>query len=170
LDAFEVVVEGAQPIPGEIRDKLLEPFITAACTALREMAGVEVAVQGVYRKTLNHALGDIAAVIKLGSASEGFLVLGFPQRTAAALGGRILAGVTPEVDENLIRDCVGEIANVVAGQAKALLAGAPYRFAFSLPQVVMSAQEFQPPPGLDAAVVAFCSEQGGFALQLFLKL
>jgi chemotaxis protein CheX len=165
LDGFE----SPQPVRGEIRDKLLEPFITAAGTALREMTGVEVLVQTVYQKTLPHALGDLAAVIHLGSANEGSLVLGFPQWTAAALAGRILTGATEEVDENLIRDCVGEIANVVAGQAKALLADTLYRLAFSLPQVVVSAQEFRPPPGLDALVVAFCTDQGEFTLQLFLK-
>jgi chemotaxis protein CheX len=169
LDGFALVPEGAQPVSGEIRDKLLEPFITAACTALREMAEIEVAVESVYQTTLDRALGDIGAVIQLRSGGEGSLVISFPQQTAAALAGRILAGVTQKVNEDLIRDCVGEIANVVAGQAKALLADGPYRIAFSLPQIVVSANDFRPPPGLDALVVVFGSDQGGFALQLFLK-
>jgi len=154
---------------GALDDKLLEPFVTAVYTALREMAGVEAAVQAVSQKTLDHALGDIAAVIHLKTVSDGFLVLSFPQPTAAVLAGRILAGVTQEVDENLIRDCVGEIANVVAGQAKALLAAAPVQFVFSLPQTVVSAQQFRPRPGLDALVVEFSTDQGEFALQLFLN-
>jgi chemotaxis protein CheX len=148
---------------------LLEPLITAVCTAVRELAGIEAAVQLVYQKALNHALGDIAAVIQVGPANEGALVLGFPQRTAAALAAGMLAGVTREVDESLIRDCVGEIANVVAGQAKALFADSPYRLALSLPQVVISAQDFRPPPGQDPLVVAFSSAQGDFTLQLFMK-
>jgi chemotaxis protein CheX len=91
-----------------------------------------------------------------------------PQRTAAGLAGRILAGVTQEVDENLIRDCVGEIANVVAGQTKAMLAGGPYRFAFSLPQVGDS-KEYPPQQGLECLVIAFSSDQGEFDLQLVMK-
>ncbi len=170
MDGSEVDVEGAQPVVGELRAKLLEPFIAATCAALGEMAGTEVVVRAVYQKTMHHALGDIAAVFRLRSATEGSLVLSFPQRTAAALAGRILAGVTQEVDENLIRDCAGEIANVVAGQAKALLAETPYRFAFFMPQVVIDAKEFRPPQGLDCLVVAFRSDPGEFALQLFLKL
>jgi chemotaxis protein CheX len=168
LDTFDITSEGAQPVFGEIRDQFLEPFIAATGAALGEMAGTEVVVRAVYWKALHQALGDIAAVLEIRSATEGFLVLSFPQRTAAALAGRILAGVTAEVDEDLIRDCMGEIANVVAGQAKAMLAGTPYRFAFSLPKVVVGAKELWPPQGLDCLVIAFSSTQGEFTLQLFL--
>ncbi len=148
---------------------LLVPFIAATRTALGEMAGTEVVVRAAFQKSMHRVLGDLAAVLELKSATEGPLVLSFPHRTAAALAGRILAGVTQEVDEPLIRDCVGEIANVVAGQAKALLAGGPYRFAFSIPQVVVVAKECPPQQGLDCLVVAFSSDRGEFALQLFLK-
>jgi chemotaxis protein CheX len=133
------------------------------------MAGTEVVVRDVYRKPLHHTLGDVAAVIELLSVTEGFLVLGFPQRTAAALAGRILAGTTEEVGEELVRDCVGEIANVVAGQAKAILADTPHRFTFSLPKIVVGAGEILPQQGPDCLVVDFGSYQGEFALQLFLK-
>jgi CheY-specific phosphatase CheX len=103
------------------------------------------------------------------SRGEGALVLSFPQTTAAALARRILAGVTTEVDESLIRDCVGEIASVVTGQAKALIAERPFRFGFSLPQVVVNAEEFQPQQGSDSLVVEFNCDQGEFALQLFVN-
>jgi chemotaxis protein CheX len=170
LGMFKIAPGGAQPVVGEVRDKLLEPFITAVCVALGEMAGTEVVVRAVYRKTIHHASGDIAAVLELMSATEGPLVLSFPERTAAALAGRALAGAAEEVDENLTRDCVGEIANVVAGQAKAMLANTPYHFAFTTPKIVVGADEFRLPHGLDCLVVAFSSDQGEFALQLFLKL
>jgi chemotaxis protein CheX len=170
VDVSEIVAEGAQPISEENRDKLLEPFITATCTALGEMAGTEVVVRAVYQKAFHQTLGDIAGVLGLRSATEGFLVLSFPNRTATAIAGRILAGVTQEVDENLVRDCVGEITNVVAGQAKAMLAGTPYHFAFSMPRVVGAGHELRPLPSLDCLVVAFSSAHGDFALQLFLNL
>jgi chemotaxis protein CheX len=164
------MLEGAQPVTGEVRDKLVEPFVAAACTALGEMAGTEVVVQAVSRKEISHTLGDLAAVIELRSANEALLVLNFPVLTAAALAGRILAGVTQAPDEDLVRDCVGEIANVVAGQAKALLAGTAYQFTFSVPRVVAGAgQELRTEVAVGCLIVAFRSEVGDFAMQLFLK-
>jgi chemotaxis protein CheX len=171
LDGFETSVEDGQPVSSEVRDGFLEPFIAATRAALGEMAGIELSVWAVYQQIMQRLLGDIAAVIGLRSPTgQASLVLGFPQRTAAALTQRILAEVTETVEEDLIRDCVGEIANVIAGQAKALMAERPIRFEFSLPQVVVNANEFRPNQGLDCLVVAFHCDQGEFALQLFVRL
>src|SRR5262249_52236238 len=170
LYGFEAAAEGGQPVDGEVREHFLEAFIAATRAALGEMAGAEPVVRAVYRKPIQYALGDIAAVIRLKSVTgESSLVLGFPQRTAAAMARRILVEITQAVDKDLIRDCVGEIANVVAGQAKALLAEHPVRFEFRLPQIVVNAAEFQPPKGLDCLVVVFDCDQGEFALQLFVR-
>ena len=169
MDRSEIAVAGAQPVAGEIREQLLEPFRAAVCTALGEMAGTEVVLQAMYQQTLGQTLGDIAAVVEIKSAAEGLLLLSFPRQTATALARRILAGVTVDVDEDLIRDCVAEIANVVAGQAKAMLAETPYRFAFALPKVVVGANALGQ-QDLDCLVIVFSSEAGEFALQLFVKL
>jgi chemotaxis protein CheX len=84
-----------------------------------------------------------------------------------SLAGRALAGVTEELTEDIVRDCLGEIANVVAGQAKALLAGTPYHFTFSTPTVVAGGgHEGGATPGGGYLVVLFGSDVGDFALQL----
>ena len=169
LDACVNASGDTQPVVGTIRDRLVEPFLAATCAALGEMAPTEVAVRSACWETHPNSSGDLVAVLGLVAGTEGALVLRFPKRTAAALATRILAEVTEEVDENLLQDCVGEIANVVAGQAKALLADTPYRFTFSLPRVVAGASEFQPQAGLDCLAINFSSDQGEFTMQLFLK-
>jgi chemotaxis protein CheX len=175
LETLEAAFEGGQPVIFEIH--LLEPFIAATRAAVGEMAGTEVGVRGMARKAMQHALGDIAAVIGLSRAGSSpnaapteSIVLGFPQSTAMALAGRILSGTTIQMDQKLISDCMGEIANVVAGQAKAMLTETPYRFTFTLPPAVTDAREFRPLQSLDCLLVGFTSEYGEFALQLFLDL
>jgi chemotaxis protein CheX len=166
----EFTAEGLPPVASEIRDKLVEPFITATRAALGEMARTEVVAGGVYQNRGHHLLADVTAVIRLTSAIDGCLVLSFPERTAATLARRILADVSVEVDEQLTHDCVGEIGNVVAGQAKALLAGTPYAFGFSFPTVIVDVKDFHPPAGLDCLIVDLRSNSGEFTLQLFLRL
>ena len=73
------------------------------------------------------------------------------------------------MDENLVRDCVGEIANVIAGQAKALLAGGPYHLTFSVPRIVVEEQDCLPQPDQDCLAAVLSSDLEDFALQLFLK-
>src|SRR5262249_27710623 len=102
-------------------------------------------------------------------ATEGLLVLSFPDRTAAAIAERVLADLNQEINESLVRDCMGEIANVIAGQAKALLAGTTHQLTFSLPQIAVA----NPPSRLEldrgCLVIAFRSDVGEFTMRLALK-
>ena len=67
------------------------------------------------------------------------LVLSFPAQTAAALAGRVLAEVAQAPDDDLVRDCMGELANVIAGQAKTLLAETPYQLLLATPSILSGA-------------------------------
>ena len=165
----EIAAEGPQPISAEIQEKLLSPFIAATGAALGEMASTEVVVRAVSRGPGRHPAGNLCAELRFASGIEGSLALIFPEGTAVALAKRMLAGVSTEVDAQLIRDCMGEIGNVMAGQAKALLAATPYHFTFSLPRVT-DVEDFQLPPLPNCLVVFFNCDFGEFALELFLKL
>jgi chemotaxis protein CheX len=166
LDIADIAA-GVLPVAAEIRAQLLEPFIAATTAALCEMAGIDVVAQAAGRRP-HPALLDINALVELESALGGPLILSFPKQTAAAIAGRVLAGAGAALDESLLHDCVGEIGNVVAGQAKALLAGTAYRLAFALPQVLVGPGELPVKEGFDCLVVALSSAQGPFALQLCL--
>jgi CheY-specific phosphatase CheX len=65
---------------------------------------------------------------------------------------------------------MGEVGNVVAGQAKTIMGATPFDFTFSLPRVVSGTEaDVQPRPGQKGFGVAFSSDAGDFALQLFPK-
>jgi chemotaxis protein CheX len=162
---------GPVAIDEEIRESLLEPFISAVCVTLREMMGIEAAALTSHRTAVCQTSDDVSTVLPLTFPTGGALVLSFPGPTAAALAQRMLAEVTTVVDDEMIRDCVGEIANVSAGQAKALLHGTRYQFAFTTPQIVAGAgQEVVPGQDLDCLVAGFGSEVGEFTLRLCVKL
>lgn len=146
-----------------IRDHLVGPLITAVRQTLVEMAGVEVMVRSVYQTTAAPPLGDLSAFLDLTMATEGFLILSLSRRTAESLGRRILAEVTTDPTPELIQDCVNEVGNVVAGQAKALLAGTPYHFTFSPPGI--SIAENRRWLRSTAVVLAFETEIGNMTLQ-----
>jgi chemotaxis protein CheX len=173
LETFKSVFEKGQPVVEELH--LLEPFMHATRTAIREMVASEVNVQGMARLSIHEKWGDIAAVIGLSriprdSPPISSLILSFPQRTAAALAERMMMGINFELDQNLIRDCMGEIANVIAGQAKAMLDETPFRYVFTLPPAVADVQETRCLPDLECLMVGFTCDQGEFVLQLSLEL
>jgi CheY-specific phosphatase CheX len=127
------------------------------------MAGIEVVV------TASHSWGnadnsaDLVAAVGLTTADgEGRLELCLPERTAVELARRILAGAVDRLTADLIRDCMGEVANVAAGQAKALLVGTPSHFVLSTPVVRAGG----PDGGRGVWVIRFESEAGGFGVHL----
>jgi chemotaxis protein CheX len=157
----------AQPVAPEAREELLEPFIAAASMTLGELAQIELAVRTVYQTAQPRTLGDLSAVLGLTAEGGEVLVLSFPAPTAAALAGRILAAVTQAPDDDLVGDCIGEVANVIAGQAKTLLAETPYQLLLATPKVLSGAGfAVGSRPGVEGLVVVFDSDAGEFALQL----
>jgi len=140
----------------------VEPFVAATMLTLREMAGLEATACETDRISGTQRFGDLSALLRLSAGGEGYLALDFPRPTATALAARILDGAA-EINEEMVRDCAGEVANVVAGQAKALLFGTPDHFTFSLPSVTVG------PAALPVGVwwvVSFVSEVGPFRLHL----
>lgn len=161
----------ARPVIAEVQQKLLQPFKAATMITLREMARTDASVRLEYQKTQYKMFGDISAVLGIMSVTEGSLVLSFPDQTARAVVKRVLEDVTDQIDEDMVRDCVGELANVIAGQAKGMLAGTRYQFTFSTPTIVAGVgHEIRHKPGMDCLVIAFTSDLGDFALQLCLNL
>ncbi len=148
---------------------LVAPFSTAVAVTFQEWAGTEMAQQSVRRATLPETVGEMAAVIAFESGLSGFLALHTSRATATALAQRTFAEVGEDPEAPLVCDWLGEAANIVAGQAKALLAGTPYHFTFSPPRVGVA-------PGLDlparqgGEVLAFVfgSDVGDVTLQVCL--
>jgi CheY-specific phosphatase CheX len=140
---------------------LTEAFTTAVATALREMAGVEAVVRDTARAG-GEEPEDVSTVLGLDADTPGWVILGLPRATAAALAARVLAGAG-EPDEPMIRDCAAEVLNVIAGQAKALTFGTPYHFTLSTP-VPLGAGAAG--PGAGQSVIRFESDAGPFTLRL----
>jgi CheY-specific phosphatase CheX len=154
-------------IDPETREALLGPFLEAVAVALREMAGIEPVVRGCHRAPRCQPSGDTSVVLPLKAARPLALVLTFPGPVGTALARRILAEAAQEPSPELIADCLGEVANIAAGQAKALLHGTPHAFALTLPRVLSAeAQESSLPQGQECLFAEMGSELGDFTLQL----
>jgi chemotaxis protein CheX len=159
-----------QPVAPEVREVLLEPFIAAASMTLAELAHTELAVRSIYRVAPPRTLCDISAVLGLTAAGGEVLVLSFPASTAAALAGRILAEVNQAPDDELVRDCIGELANVIAGGAKTLLAETPYQLLLATPSILSGAGlDIASGPGAESLVAVFGSDAGPFTLQVCMQ-
>jgi chemotaxis protein CheX len=143
-------------------NELVEAFAAAVPFALREMAGVDAVTVESRPAGADDGFGGVSAVIRLTTAGGGWdLTMHFPETTAATLARRILGGAVEEFGAELVRDCMGEVANVVAGQAKALLVGSPSHFTLGTPTVGTG-----PACAAGGWEIRFGSDAGEFAAQL----
>ncbi len=160
-----------EPVMEELREQLLDPFVSATRHTLKEMAGAEVGIHSIYRKQGYRIFGDYSALVSLTADTEGTLVLSFPKETSHEIGRRLLAALQTEVTEELVQSCLGELCNIIVGQAKGQLADTHYRFSMSTPTVVSGKNhEIRYKPGLPCLVASFTGEVGDFALQLCMAL
>jgi CheY-specific phosphatase CheX len=148
----------------EIPDELVAAIAEAVPFALREMAGVEAYVRHTHPTSAADHFGDMSAIVRLTAAcGVTRLVMTYPEKTAAALTRSILTDTTSDVSPDMVRDCIGEVANVIAGQAKALLVGSPAHFTLSTPAVRSGELGLQLPHG---RAIAFDSTVGRFTVML----
>jgi chemotaxis protein CheX len=142
-------------------------FIEAVAGSIGEMTQTEPVIREVNRVDFDRTLGDVWAVVGSFPMVPDCVVISLPMNTARGMAERVLGDVREPIDDRIILDCIGELANVLAGQVKSLLATSPYHFSFSLPKVTRG-------PDSDALAhlghkclrMLFNSEVGEFALQV----
>lgn len=145
-------------------DELRAALGEAVAVALRELAGVEAVAGDARGVSGTEGFADVSAVLAVTTRDgDGYFVMSFTDRVGTTLAKRVLAEFAAEPGAAMVRDCLGEVVNVVAGQAKTLLSGTPAHFTLATPTVVTGAPTLPAPERL---LVPFGSELGEFALHV----
>lgn len=145
----------------------VNPFMKATMNVFKTMIGIEAKAGKPMLKKDKSPSFDISAIIGLSGQAQGSITLSFPKLVALKIVSAMLEApikvVGPEVS-----DGVGEIVNIVAGNAKQDLAS--YQLSISLPQVVIGKDhEIARLSGIPTLVVPFSSDMGEFAMEVSLK-
>lgn len=100
--------------------QVLNPLIQAARDTFGMMLDTEIVKGNVCLHESGDAFYSLSAVIGLAGAVQGSVCLSFSEEVAAN-AVRTMAGLEGEIDGALLRDTVGEFANVIAGSAKDMI-------------------------------------------------
>jgi chemotaxis protein CheX len=142
-------------------------FIEAITGSIGEMTHAEPTIREVLRAEFDKSLGDVWAIVGSFPNSPDCLVLSFLMKTARGMAERVLADTREPIDDRMILDCIGELANVLAGQVKSLLATSSLHFSFSLPKVMIAPDsQILVHSGRKCLRMTFNSDLGEFALQI----
>lgn len=156
-----------QPVLSDIQAHVLDPFVAVTRMTFMEMARTNLTVRATYQKQSYKIFGEVSAVLGLFGKSDGAMVLSFPRTTAVKVTQCIFPDFAVEDDDEMVKDCVAELANIIGGQTKGRLAGTPFAFNISTPTVISGSEHvIQHKSGVPSLVAIFNGGIGEFALQV----
>lgn len=116
--------------------KYINPALDSIVNVLTTMAGITPVIGKPSIKKNQNAPGIITGLIDLkGKETTGSLAISFSKPVALELAKNMLRIETDVIDD-MIEDLVGEMANMMAGGAKAIFEQQGYDFNLTLPTVL----------------------------------
>lgn len=149
--------------------KYVTPFIDATKNVFKDFFQIEPEALNPYLldKSDNHDW-EISAFIGIAGEARGAVTISFTESLAVFLTAR-LTGAKEEDAYSDVNDTIGEVVNIIAGNAKKGFED--YRLSISLPSIIRGKNHRVVWPGQDIPIigVTFKTFQGNFGLSIGLE-
>jgi len=147
----------------------INPFIEATTNTFQTMCSLTPTRERVFLKGDGEETYGVSGIIGLGGEATGAVVLNLPEKVAMGVVSKFVGEDFSAITSGVV-DGVGELTNIIAGDAKNRLIQKGYKFEIGLPRIVtgrnyITAQNKNVP----CLVVSFTSELGNFCLEVSLK-
>ncbi|CCO23682.1 chemotaxis protein CheX [Maridesulfovibrio hydrothermalis] len=116
--------------------ELAKPFIKATSDILTMMAMVTPTAGKPFVKKGNVATGDVTGIVGFTGNVSGSVSISFEKNCAVQIVKNMLGDDIQDILQD-VKDAVGEITNMVSGQARAGLTEMGYQLQGSTPTVIM---------------------------------
>ncbi len=155
--------------PRSINVDYINPFIEATINTVQTMVNVVPTRDKVFLKGEGEEVYGVSGIIGLGGEATGAVVLNFPETVAISAVSKFVGEEATSITSNVV-DGVGELTNIIAGDAKNRLMQKGYKFEIGLPKIVtgrsyITAQNKSVP----CIVISFTSDIGKFCIEVSLK-
>jgi chemotaxis protein CheX len=148
--------------------EFITPFISSVQNVFSTMLQTEVTVQPPQRKAGGEPLFDVSGIIGMSGDVTGAVGLCFPMDTAERVVS-LFIGAEVNANSEDFTDAVGELVNMITGNAKAGLNGK--RVSISCPSVIVGKQHVvaQSSDGVTIQVPCDC-DCGTFVVEVMVKI
>ncbi|MDR2073345.1 MAG: chemotaxis protein CheX [Spirochaetaceae bacterium] len=117
-------------------DQYIQPFIEVSKNAFKEIVGTEISAERPYFLAKEAGTdGDISGIIGLSGEARGAVVIGMNEPLAIRITDILTGTKHSSIDDEVV-DAVGELVNIIAGNAKKGLEE-DFRLVISLPSIVL---------------------------------
>ncbi|MCP3875443.1 MAG: chemotaxis protein CheX [Desulfobacteraceae bacterium] len=115
--------------------KLVNPFINATINVLETMAFMNVNAGKPYLKMDSMAVGDVSGLLGLTGIANGTIAVTFEEKCILTIVSNMFGETMSELNDE-IGDAVGELTNMISGQARRELEGMGKVFKAAIPSVI----------------------------------
>lgn len=148
---------------------LAKPFVKATIDVLSTMAMITPTPGKPYVKQSNVACGDVSGVIGITGKKNGTISVTFTKPCAIAIVKGMLGGDIQDIAQD-VRDAVGELTNMISGQARRGLSEMGHVYQAATPSVVMGANHtIAHVSGGPVMAVPFTTEHGEFTVEVSIE-
>lgn len=146
--------------------RLINPFLTATIHVLATMANIAPTPGKPFLKQDRAALGDVSAIIGITGVASGSMALTFSESAIMAIVSNLLGTQATEVNDE-VRDAVGELTNMICGDARRRLSEDGISLQGGIPTIVSgkghSISHIHNGPRL---AIPFTTPHGGFIVEV----
>ena len=146
---------------------LIQPFISAVDAVLAETLQSPVTVSDLVMEEEGYRKQGVAAMIVFKGEIEGHVILDVEPRAAVRVAANISGEEIAET-EQIVRETVCELANMVIGNAVTLLNDRGFKFKVFPPSIHADAQIPSAGAEVEAMVLAFATEHGSVFINIAL--
>ena len=150
-----------------MKAKYINPFLAASMNLFKEHLGISVRSLNPFVRKDPTNLEEVSGIIGLAGETTGAVVLSFSRETAMNIVS-VFSGKTYTALGNEVLDGVGELVNIIAGNAKKDLLD--FRISISLPGVIVGvATRIHWPEGIPVITIPFESNLGSLTVNVSLR-
>lgn len=146
--------------------KYINPFITALKNVFNTMIDIPFKLGTPSLKKGNVPLHDISGIIGLSGTVSGCVVINLSEAIALQLVSALIGDEVTEMDDDCT-DAIGEIANMIAGNAKTDFPS--IGTTISVPTVVIGKHKVSYPSGLPIIAIPLETDKGELMIEVALK-
>lgn len=148
--------------------ELIQPFINSADAVLAESLQCETHIGDVSMEENTYRRKGVAAIIEIAGDIEGRIILDTEPATAMHIA-KHLAGGDVETSDELVRETVCELANMVIGNAITSLNDQGFRFKISPPELHTAEQGLSGSEETEALVMCFETAKGSVYMNIAMR-
>ena len=147
----------------------VNPFIEATLRTLSMMANIKAERAGLELKEEHITAYEISSIIGITGETSGSIIISMPEMLACQIASNMLMETITTMNRD-VEDAIGEIGNILVGDARRTLIQEGHSLNISIPSVILGAgNRISRPGNVPCIALPFTTEFGAFEVNVGLK-